>query len=192
MIDVVIPASEKWDPVTDKFKSLDKDYKLTLEHSLISVSKWEQRWHKPFMSDKDKSYEETIDYIKCMTITQGVPDVVYEMMPDNVITQINEYITDSATATTFYDSRAESSVGASKRKEVITAEIVYYWMIELSIPVEICQKWHFNRLMTLIRVINIKHEERDPNKKHKMSKRDILAHNAQVNAARRKAMRSKG
>lgn len=188
---IVVPACEIWRPEKNRFDILDKDYTLNLEHSLISISKWEQKWHKPFISDTPKTQTETLDYIKCMTLNQNIPDKVYDMMSDELINEVNEYIEDKATATWFNDAKKTGDAEGHGKKEVITSEIVYYWMVELHIPVEF-QKWHFNRLMTLIKVINIKHEEADPNNKNKMSKRDILSQNAKLNAARRKAMKSKG
>lgn len=193
MLTVTVPATEEeWNEKTERFETkLDHDYTFQLEHSLVSISKWEQKWHKPFLSDEEKTYEETCDYIKCMTLTQNIPDKVYDNLPDNVITQINEYISDPATATWFNDKSVVREGQTRRNKEVITNEIVYYWMIELNIP-QTFAKWHFNHLMTLIRVINIKHEESDPNRKNRMSKRDIMSNNAKLNAARRKAMHSKG
>jgi hypothetical protein len=193
MLTVTVPATEEeWNERTERFETkLDHDYTFQLEHSLVSISKWEQKWHKPFLSDEEKTYEETCDYIKCMTLTQNIPDKVYDNLPDNVITQINEYISDPATATWFNDKSVVREGQTRRNKEVITNEIVYYWMIELNIP-QTFAKWHFNHLMTLIRVINIKHEESDPNRKNRMSKRDIMSNNAKLNAARRKAMHSKG
>ena len=191
MLKVIVPAREVWDDTMQRFKSLDRDYELTLEHSLISIAKWEQTWHKPWAKEDVKSWEETIDYIKCMTINPNIPDEVYEMIPDEVVDEINKYIKDPATATWINSNRPDGKSSGSRKQEIITSEIVYYYMIELGIPVEF-QKWHFNRLMTLIKVVNIKREEADPNSKNKMSKREILANNAKLNAARRKAMHSKG
>lgn len=190
---VVVPAHEDWDENLQKFVGIDKDYEITLEHSLVSISKWEQKWHKAFLSDNKKTYEETCDYIRCMCLDEDVPDVVFMNIPSDVVDEVNEYIQDSATATWFSEDPMEGNGSGKSRskKEVITSEIVYYWMVELNIP-ESYQYWHFNRLMTLIKVINIKREEADPNSKKKMSRNDILARNAKLNAARRKAMHSKG
>lgn len=193
MLTITVPATgEKWDPQKQLFVTgLKKDYTFNVEHSLVSISKWEQKYHKPFLSDEEKTYEETCDYVKCMTITQNIPDEVYENLPDDVVLQINDYIKDRATAT-WFNERAQQEGASRTKKEIITNEIVYYWMIELNIPIKF-ETWHFNRLMTLIRVIEIKREENDPNaKKNKMSRRDILEQNAKLNAARRKALHSKG
>ena len=192
MIKVLVPPHEEWVESIQKFVGTDRPYELTLEHSLVSISKWEQKWHKPFLSEDDKTYEETCDYVRCMNLTEDVPDDVFYSLPTNVVDKVNAYIKDSATATWFSDDNKKTP-GASPhrhKKEVITSEIVYYWMIELNIP-ESFQYWHFNRLMTLIKVIDIKHQEADPNAK-KMSRSELLSHNAKLNAARRKAMHSKG
>lgn len=128
------------------------------------------------MSDKPKTREEQLDYIRCMNLTQNVDDVVFKFVPDNVIEEINEYIQDPMTATTFGDNKNGKS-----SKEIITSELIYYWMIQCSIPVEF-QKWHLNRLLTLIRVCSIKNSP-----KKKMGKKELLERNRALNEARLKA-----
>lgn len=181
MLQIVIPiSSEGWDEVKEQFVFAEEKI-LELEHSLVSLSKWESKWRKPFLSSVNKTEEEVMDYIKMMTLTEDVdPDVYNHFTPEN-FAQINEYINAPMTATTFSEDK-----NAKKSREIITAELVYYWMIALEIPFE-CQYWHFNRLLTLIRVCNIKNA---PPKK--MSKRDIASRNAKLNAARRQQHNSKG
>lgn len=181
MLTITVPAREGFDERTETFIQT-KEQVLTLEHSLVSISKWESKWKKPFLSKKGKTRPETIDYIKCMTLTQNVdPNVYYFLTADN-LKAIEEYVEDSMTATWFNDDDPNSN----KSHEVITAEIIYYWMIAFNIPFE-CQKWHLNRLLTLIRVCNIKNA---PAKK--MSKNDIYIRNRNLNAARRRALNSRG
>lgn len=180
MLRITVPASnELWDEKNQMFVTA-KEQTLQLEHSLVSLSKWESKWCKAFFNS-DKTPEELVDYIKCMTLTQNVPPEVYERLTAENIREINDYIEAPMTATYF---SKEQRVGHSR--EVITAELIYYWMIALNIPFE-CQKWHINRLLTLIRVCNIKNQ---PAKK--MSRRDILSRNAQLNAARRTKLNTKG
>lgn len=180
MLRITVPASnELWDEKNQMFVTA-KEQTLQLEHSLVSLSKWESKWCKAFFNS-DKTPEELVDYIKCMTLTQNVPPEVYERLTAENIREINDYIEAPMTATYFSQ---EQRVGHSR--EVITAELIYYWMIALNIPFE-CQKWHINRLLTLIRVCNIKNQ---PAKK--MSRRDILSRNAQLNAARRAKLNTKG
>ena len=180
MLQITIPAVDLWDEVKEEFVSR-KEQTLQLEHSLVSLRKWESKWCKPFLSSKDKTQEEVIDYVKCMTLTQNIsPDTYNYLTPDN-INQINAYIEAPMTATTFREDK-----GRGSNKEIITAEIVYDWMIALNIPFE-CHKWHLNSLLTLIRVCNIKNQ---PAKK--MSKRDIMSRNAALNAARREQLNSRG
>ena len=181
MLQIIIPLTkEGWDEVNEEF--VEPIYKtLCLEHSLVSLSKWESKWHKPFLSKVEKSYEEIIDYIKCMTVTKNVDPEVYNHITSENMKQIDEYIEDPMTATTFSDD-----VSGKRNREIITSEIIYYWMITLGIPFE-CQKWHLNRLLALIRVCNINNSP-----KKKMSASSIMARNAELNAARRKALNSKG
>ncbi len=179
MLRLEFPEAEFWDEAKGEFVRHKKTV-LQLEHSLVSVSKWESKWHKPFLNKADKTVEETIDYIRCMTITQNVDPFVYSLINNNTIKQIEDYISNPMTATWFNDNKSKPS------REVITAEIIYYWMIALNIPFE-CQKWHLNKLLTLIQVCNIKN---NPGKK--MSRKEILRNNASINAARRKALNTKG
>lgn len=180
MLQVTIPAVEGYDERIEEFVKI-KAHTLQLEHSLVSLSKWESKWCKAFLGKGEKTYEETIDYIKCMTITQNVDPAIYNYLPPNVVEQVNEYIAAPMTATTFSGDKGNGS-----KNEIITAELIYYWMIALNIPIK-CEKWHLNRLLTLIRVCNIKNS---PPKKR--GKRDIMSRNAELNAARRKRFNSKG
>ncbi len=179
MLKIVIPGIELYDEKKEEFINT-KPQILHLEHSLVSLSKWESKWNKPFLTKDDKTYEETIDYIRCMTITQNISEDTYRLLTSENIQQINEYINLPMTATTFSNQKKTPS------KEVVTAEIIYYWMISLNIPFE-CQKWHLNRLLTLINVCNIKNQP-----KKKMSKRDILNRNKALNKARREALNTRG
>ena len=180
MLVIRLPKEEGWDPVHECFVELDA-ITLKLEHSLLSISKWERRWKKPYISSVEKTKEEILDYFRCMTVSPAkVPDYVYETLPEPYTEAILKYIEDPMTATTF------SQGGGRPSREVITAEIIYYWMTVYHIPFE-CEKWHLNRLMTLIRVCSIKSA---PPKK--MGRHETMRQNADLNARRRKARRSKG
>ena len=176
-----IPDTELFDERTEQFISI-KGQTLQLEHSLVSISKWESKWHKPFLSRENKTREETIDYIRFMTITQNVNPTVYNLISDSQIEEINRYIDDPMTATTF---RKEDGKGGSSR--IITSEEIYYYMVAYQIPFDPCQKWHFNRLMTLIHVCDEKNKP-----KKKMKKGDIARRNRSLNAARRARFNSAG
>ena len=176
MLPIVVKGRELFDERTETFIET-KDTTLHLEHSLMSLAKWESKWHKPFLDEKtEKTNEEMKDYIRCMTITQNVDPMVYESLTQKNIKEIRDYIDDPMTATWFNDKKTTQG-----RKKPVTAELIYYWMITLEIPFE-CEKWHLNRLLTLIRVCNI---EGSP--KTKMSKTDIMKQNAMLNAQRKKA-----
>ena len=180
MLTITIPATEMWDEKNEKFIDI-KECRLQLEHSLVSLSKWESKWCKPFLFTNDKTAEEIMDYVRCMTLTTNVsPEVYYGLTSEN-IKAINAYIEAPMTATHF-----GSEQNGSGKREVVTSELIYYWMIALNIPFE-CQKWHLNRLLTLIRICNIKNQ---PAKK--MSKKEIMSRNAALNAARRKQLGTKG
>lgn len=180
MIQITIPKTEMWDESRQEFYYVHS-CKLTLEHSLVSLSKWESRWEKPFLSKTKKTSEETLDYIRCMTLTQNVDPKVYACLTDEHISKIQNYIDSSMTATSFSRNKKEST-----SREPVTAELIYYWMIAFNVPFE-CQKWHLNRLMTLINVCSIKNQT-----PKKQSRKSIMSRNAALNAARRKRLNTRG
>lgn len=179
MIDIIIPEAEYFDERTMQF-TYSKEQKLTLEHSLIAISKWESKFEKPFLSS-EKTTEEVLDYIKCMTITQNVSPEAYLRLSAKNLEDIQKYIEAPMTATTF--KKIEKRGG---KKEIITAELIYYWMIAFNIPFE-CQKWHLNKLLTLIEVCARKNE---PPKK--MSRKEISAQHRAINKINRERFHTKG
>lgn len=183
MLQITVPPVEAWDDLHEKF-IYTKEQTLRLEHSLVSISKWEAKWHKPFLTDEPKTNEEMLDYIKCMTITQNVDPNVYYCLSSSNKEDINKYIEDQHTATTIREGFGTGKM--YRRKEIITSELIYYWMITLNIPME-CQTWHLNRLLMLIRVCNAKNS---PPKKR--SQREIINEYAELNAARRKQWKTAG
>lgn len=189
MLQVTIPASpeiELWDYDNNEFviRKATKEQQLQLEHSLVSLAKWESRWCKPFLSEKKMTEEESIDYIRCMTITQNVPPEVYDNVPNSVLEEVTEYIAKPMTATWF--SEEVKKKGRKNSGKQVTAELIYHWMIALNIPVKF-EKWHLNRLLTLIRVCD---EENKPAKKRSTS--SILNEYAALNKARRQKLNSRG
>ena len=179
MLQITIPAVEQWDEEKQEFVNT-KEQTLQLEHSLISLSKWESKWCKAFLTKEEKTFEETLDYIKCMTLTKNVDPNVYNYLTNKNIEEINSYIEAPMTATYFSQDKS----GRISREQ-ITAELIYYWMIAFNIPFE-CQKWHLNRLLTLIKVCDVK------NTPQKRSAKEIMSQNAALNAARRKKFNTKG
>lgn len=169
-----------WDEEKEQFV-YQKPVTIQLQHSLVSISKWESKYHKPFLAQESRSDAETIYYIKCMTLTQNVDDSVYAYLTDQDFNRISAYIDDPMTATWF--SHLQDSGNSS---EQITSELIYYWMIAYNIPFE-CQKWHLNRLLTLIKVCSEKSK-----KQKKMSQREEAIQRSRLNAARRTARHSKG
>ena len=155
---------------------------IRLEHSLVSLSKWESKWHKPFLHT-EKTDEEIMDYIKCMTLTQNVPDDIYNKLSSKNIQEIKDYIDNPMTATTFSENRNQK-----KSREIVTSELIYYWMVAYQIPFE-CQKWHLNRLITLTRICGIKNQ---PPSKNKTSQRELANRYAAMNRQRRAQLHSKG
>lgn len=180
MLEIEIPRTEIWDNENEMFSYVDS-CKLVLEHSLISISKWESKWNKPFLTRDEKTPEEMIDYVKCMIVNHADPVVCNCLTTDNY-KQIKDYIAAPMTATTFREN-----CGAPRgNREIMTAEVIYFYMISFGIPFE-CEKWHINRLLTLIRVCSIKNA---PSKK--MSKSAAAKQQRALNAQRRAKAHSKG
>lgn len=174
MLQLNIPEVEYFDERTNEFIEV-KAHTLLLEHSLLSISKWEAKWRKPFLGKEDKTQEETMDYIRCMTINRDVDPLVYRAISNEELVRIKEYINAPMTATWFNDRDKRPP-----SRKVITSELVYYWMVAQNIPFE-CEKWHFNRLMTLIRICGEKNQP--PKKMGKMERKNLMA---QRRAASRK------
>ena len=180
MYKLTIPKGEWFDEKKQEFITIEHPVTLALEHSLVSLSKWESKWKKPYLSIDEKTKEEQIDYIRCMTLTQNVDPNIYYCIPPFEFEKINNYINDPMTATTFKED------GKKGGREVITSEIIYYWMTCYSIPFE-CQKWHLGRLIALVRVCAAKNA---PQKQ--MSAKEIMNRNRALNKARRAKLNTKG
>lgn len=165
---------DKTKPVT-----ADQIFKIQLEHSLLSLSRWEEKWKVPFLvKEPEKSIEQVLDYIRFMTLTKNVPSGVYNSFTQDQVDKIVSYIEDPHTATWFSERGGQNAPGGKER--IITAEIIYYWMIANNIPWDPCERWHLNKLLTLIRVCSI---ENTPKKKQ--SKAEIANEYRQIKAARR-------
>lgn len=180
MLTVKIEDADFFDELSETFMHV-KGQTIQLEHSLVSISKWEAKWQKPFLSREPKTREETVDYIKAMTITQNVNPLLYTLITDKQIMEINKYVDNPMTATTI--SKQEGKGGSSK---IMTSEEIYYYMVAYQIPFE-CQKWHFNRLMMLIRICDEKNKP-----KKKMRKGEIARRNRSLNAARKAKLHTHG
>lgn len=178
MLEITIPANEFYLSEVAQFISTPTRT-IKLEHSLVSISKWESKWKKPFLGESKKTQSEYLDYIKCMTITQNVDALTYKALTEDNMQAIADYMLDPMTATTVRDTKGK------KNRETLTAEVIYYYMISLNIPIEF-QKWHINRLMMLIKVVNAK--QNPP----KVNKREAYNRRKQLNAERRQKLNSKG
>ena len=180
MLQIVIPSSERWDESREEFV-YGKEQRIQLEHSLVSISKWESKWHKAFLGKKEKTEQEVLDYIRCMTVTPKVDPSVYQRLSHSNINAVTDYINDQISAT-YINSPDDESIGS----ETITSELIYYWMISFRIPAEF-EKWHLNRLLKLIKICQIKTV---PAKK--LSPRAILERNIALNEKRKKELNTKG
>lgn len=179
-----IPKREIWIENKEEFLEFD-ECDLEIEHSLFSISLWESKYHKPFMSS-DKTNKEMADYIRMMIVDDEIRNKVHEdfflTLPQSIVKEIDGYIKNPMTATTF--SKEDENVAGSNKKEIITAELVYYWMTTQNIPFE-CEMWHINKLITLIKICGIKNQP-DDKKKKKMTSSDLAMRRARMQAARAK------
>lgn len=180
MYKLTIPGRRLLNEKTNEIYTV-KEQTIAIEHSLVSISKWESTWRKPFLSNDKKTKEELQDYVRCMTLTQNVDPLTFICLTPHNYEEINKYINTDQTATTFGKNEEKPL-----KKEVITSELLYFWMINYNIPFE-CAKWHLSRLIALIRICQIKNQ---PSKQ--MSKNAILHQNAKLNAQRRALMHTKG
>lgn len=186
MLVINVPAREFYDESSGNFIAV-KAQTLRLEHSLISVSKWEAIYKKPFIDPlHDKTREETVEYIRCMTIDSNIDPLTYTFLTNDIINKVNDYIADPMSA---YKKQAEEGKGSVKKQ--MTSEEIYYLMIAGEIPFE-CQKWHLNRLLSLIAKVGEETEKEKNKSKKKMPQKKVASNFASINAARRQALNSGG
>lgn len=180
MLRIIVPGTELFDQETSTFTTIG-DRLIELEHSLLSLSKWESKFQKPFLSSTAKTTEEVFEYIKFMILTDPIPDEVFTNLTETNLEAIQEYIESKQSATTFREMKQSRG-----RSETITSELIYYWMVTYQIPFE-CEAWHLNRLFSLIRICGIKNS-----KPKKMSQTELREYNRKLNSERRSALGSSG
>ncbi len=180
MLRVNIVEEELFDEATSKFTE-KVSQSIDFEHSLVSVSKWESKFEKPFLADTKKTDEEVIEYIKMMVVTPNLSDNVLTLLSNDNLIQINEYIESKQTATTFNELQT-----ARGNSEIITSELIYYWMVAFKIPFE-CENWHLSRLFSLVRICGIKSE-----KPKKVSAHEVAERNRALNEQRKAQLKTSG
>lgn len=180
MLTITVLGAEHFNEETQEFTT-EGDVILELEHSLVALSKWESIFEKPFLGIGEKSNEEVLGYIEAMVITPNVPAEVFSRLSQTNYDAINDYIDSKRSATWFADTP-----NAPKSREIITSELIYYWMIALTVPIE-CEIWHLNRLFSLLKICNIKNS-----KPKKMTKNELAQRNSALNAQRKAQLGTTG
>lgn len=180
MLKLIIKETELFNEVDSTFVTGDP-VELVLEHSLVSLSKWESITQKAFLTKDGKTPADMRLYVEAMIISPNPPEDVVTRLSDDNMKAINDYIESAESATTF-----GSMPQPRGRGEIVTSELIYFWMITYSIPFE-CQHWHLNRLLTLIRVCNVKTSKQKP-----MSKHELIARNRDLNAKRKAELNTRG
>lgn len=180
MLKITVDATEVFNDETSEF-SQTGGTTIELEHSLVSLASWESKWEKSFLGSKDKTSEETLDYIRCMALDKSLPEDLFERIPPEEIRRVNDYLSAKMTATTFGDDGNQAS-----SRQIITAEIIYSWMVGLNVPFE-CQYWHLTRLITLVRVLNVQNAPKKKSNPHQ-----IAGRNRAINDARKKQLGTTG
>lgn len=178
MLELVVKTGELFNESTEEF--VYPTQTVRLEHSLVSLSKWESRFEKPLLTTAERSLEETLYLLQAMCLTPDLPPEIFHKLSEENITEINEYMTAKMTATWFTEPK-----NTRPNREVVTAELIYYWMISLQIPME-CQHWHLNRLLTLIRVVSLK------NTPKKMSRAEAARQQRELNEQRLRQHNTRG
>jgi hypothetical protein len=180
MLTITVLGEEHWDQENEKFVYPDS-FKLELEHSLVSLSKWESKWEVPFLGEKPKTTEMVLDYIECMILTPDPPaDWISKLSKEN-IEEITAYFDSKQSATWFNDHHPEPKTG-----ETITSELVYYWLDICDIDWQ-AQYWHLNRLLTLVKIHTVKQAKPKP-----MSRSEMLRRRRALNKQRLKEMEEGG
>lgn len=180
MLIIKIPGKELFDDEKEEFTN-EEPIVLEMEHSLVSLSKWESKWKKPFLGEDSKTDEETLGYVIAMTVTLNIPPEVYSRLTRENLAAINDYINDKMTAT-WFNERSQQD----KSREIITSELIYHWMSSLKIPME-CEKWHLNRLFVRLKIAGIKSS---PPKK--LSPTEAAMERRRINEENRKRFNSNG
>lgn len=181
---IKIPKCEVYDEENDKFIEVNNEVTLVMEHNLIAISRWESKYHKPYLTKDTKTNEEILYYLECMTLTKGIEPYIYKCIPKSELVRISNYIDDPMTGTKIRESSYDKK---SVKEEIQSAELLYYYMFKLGIPKE-CENWHLNRLMTLMKVYGVKEEKPDG----KLSRSEMIARNKAINARNRAKFKSKG
>ena len=181
---VKVPKCEVYDEENEKILEVTEDISLVMEHNLIAISRWESKFHKPYFKEEEKTTEEASYYLECMTLNKGVENYIFKCIPRSELLRITEYINDPMTGT-IIKKRDEKN----QKKEILSSELLYYYMFKLGIPKE-CENWHLNRLLTLLDVFGVKDDT--GNNKNKASYSEMVARNKAINERNKARFRSKG
>lgn len=163
--------------------------KLHLEHSLLSISKWEAEWEIPFLNT-DKTSEQSLSYIKCCVLDDDFDELLLNTLSDKNILDFNAYLSKGMTAKKIIDLRSSLSQKRKSRRpasqKALTSEDIYYSMIQFHVWKE-CEEWPLQRLLSLLQLCSLK-----SNSTGEMSKSDQAKFYREENARRKAKYHTNG
>lgn len=163
------------------------DVYLRFEHSLVSLSEWEQEYEKPFYSSKtvdNRTEKEMVSYFEYMLISGIEYRPLVRLASPEQMLALTHYINKGSTATTVKEMAQKAGPN-----ETPTSELMYYWLVAFKIPFKPTDEWHLHRLLMLVKVCGAKST---PSGRNKVNKRELAMSMREINEQRLRDLGTKG